>query len=169
MATRCTYGFYKNNKLKMDYNHYDSYPTGFGVLVVNFIRENSIQELHELFDKIILVNRYETPTIEQKSILLKHNIKHEHKEWKNILRSDAEFLVNYKRDMFFMLNYNDWFLSGQDWAYLINLDTELFEVYKHRFDGDPLDPIDINKYNQTYTLTYLSSLSKIDKTWNLDL
>ena len=54
MGTRGLYGFRKNGKDKITYNHWDSYPEGLGQNVLNFVKETSIEELNSIYDKIIL-------------------------------------------------------------------------------------------------------------------
>lgn len=65
MGTRGTYGFRKGGKDKLTYNHYDSYPDGLGAEVVQFVRDTPVQELNDIFDRLIMVEEDDTPTPEQ--------------------------------------------------------------------------------------------------------
>ena len=53
MSTRGTYGFIKDNITYLFYNHYDSYPSGFGEDVASFIERNTTESLNKILDKVI--------------------------------------------------------------------------------------------------------------------
>jgi hypothetical protein len=55
MGTRGLYGFRKDGVDKTTYNHYDSYPEGLGNLVVDFVRNTTIEYMREIYDRIIMV------------------------------------------------------------------------------------------------------------------
>jgi hypothetical protein len=61
MATDCIYGLYKSGELKTGFSGCDSYPSWFGQRVVGFIRGNTIEELHELYDQTRLYERKDEP------------------------------------------------------------------------------------------------------------
>ena len=65
MSTRGCYGFRKNGIDKLTYNHCDSYPDCLGRIMVGFCKETSIEEMNEIFDRIILVNAESKPTKKQ--------------------------------------------------------------------------------------------------------
>lgn len=43
MGTRGTYGFASNYKVKLTYNHFDSFPEGLGAVVVDFCRKTTAE------------------------------------------------------------------------------------------------------------------------------
>ena len=65
MGTRGLYGFRKNGKDKVTYNHWDSYPEGLGIEVIRFCNRHSIEGLRNLYDKIVLIDEESTPTPKQ--------------------------------------------------------------------------------------------------------
>ena len=65
MGTRGLYGFRKNGKDKVTYNHWDSYPEGLGIEVIRFCNRHSIEELSAIYDKIVLIDEESTPTPEE--------------------------------------------------------------------------------------------------------
>lgn len=176
MSTSCIYGFYKNGILKVDYNHSDSYPSGFGKSVVEFIRENSLEELQDLYDKMVVVPRKEEPSEEQMKELRENNIyldfgREEGFNWDLISICNYKFFEYYKKGVYFMPDYIDWFYAGQDWAYLIDLDDNLFQVYKCKYAKvDFADSIleKKNRYKDKYQLLAQFDLSNIPKNWYLN-
>lgn len=112
MGTRGAIGFCKNGVDKITYNHYDSYPSGLGNNVVDFIKSTTIKEMSEVFDKIVLIKDNE---VDYKA-----------------LRDYQGDLSAYKRGITRMIN-NATFMQDSlfcEWAYIINLDTNKLEVYK---------------------------------------
>lgn len=65
MGTRGIYGFRKNRKDKITYNHFDSYPDVLGSTMLGFCAATSIEEMNSLYDRIELVHEEEKPTPEQ--------------------------------------------------------------------------------------------------------
>ncbi len=62
MSTRGAYGLSKNGTDKILYNHFDSYPTGLGKDILQFIVDNDNEELNKLFDEIKVVKSDNIPT-----------------------------------------------------------------------------------------------------------
>lgn len=62
MGTRGCYGFRKNGMDKLTYNHYDSYPDYLGKIMATFCKETSLDEMNEIYDRLILVNENDKPT-----------------------------------------------------------------------------------------------------------
>lgn len=56
MRTRGLWGFKYNNEAKYTYNHYDSYVSGLGFNLKEELRNYTLGEMRDRFDKIILVN-----------------------------------------------------------------------------------------------------------------
>ena len=172
MSTSCTYGFYKNGDLKVDYNNSDSYPSGFGKHIVAFIRENTIDELNELYDKMVVVPRKEVPNEIETQNLKSKGIYIDSSEdvfnWEHISVFNESFLEYYKLGVYFIPDFSQWFYAGHDWAYLINLDDNTFEVYSRKYSKDENEEQlrEFNRYSDKYTLRGKFSLDKIPRDWN---
>lgn len=150
--TSCTYGFYKNGKYKVAYNNADSYPEYFGKEIVAFIRENTLEELNELADKIKLVKRHAMPTDKEYADIEKSNMYIEKNfTWDSLYFENCGFFDYYINGYLFMPDYSDW-MGHQDWSYIINLDENLFQIYKFK-----------NEFIREY------DLNKIPKDWYIDL
>jgi hypothetical protein len=65
MGTRGVVGFHRGGEDKIMYNHFDSYPECLGRDTINFIRETSIEEMNEIFERIIMVEMSSVPNTEQ--------------------------------------------------------------------------------------------------------
>ena len=59
-GTRGTYGFASNQKVKLTYNHFDSFPEGLGVIIVDFCKrttaENGWDKLRVAVDAVVMVD-----------------------------------------------------------------------------------------------------------------
>lgn len=168
MSTRCLYGFKKDGKIKLMYNHSDSYPSGFGQRIVLFIRENTIEELNEICNKIRLVNRKELPTDKDIYEMIEKNIYYKRDDrilnWENIFWINDTFLQYYKENFFCIPDFSDWLYELEDYLYIINLDTNKFEIYKMRLSNDEKDA---NDEYEKYKLLRNFDLDKIPKNWEL--
>lgn len=110
MGTDGAVGFIKNNHLTTIYNRMDSYPSGLGNDVLDFIRKYGVKEINRLVDSFILTDE------EDEAIPLYSLGDFWCREKKEILiYDDTSFL------------YNSLYC---EWVYIINLDTNKFEVYK---------------------------------------
>ena len=60
MGTRGAYGFKSQNKIKVIYNHFDSYPSGLGEDVVNFIQrvDHNLEGLKSHVDKMKAIPKH---------------------------------------------------------------------------------------------------------------
>ena len=135
MSTRGVYGLFKNGVDKVTYNHSDSYPSGLGNDIFNFIKETSIEELNKIFDKIILVQENDVPTIEQiincqeytDLTVSNQNIT----DFYCLLRKTQGNLGVYKGNLKYMIDYKDFVGNGLncEYAYIINLDENTLEFY----------------------------------------
>lgn len=149
MGTRGLYGFVKNDQKKLTYCHFDSYPTGLGQNIINFIKNTSIKEMNEIFDKIILVNKEDIPTEEQINECIKYSCNQIGKinEWYVLLRETQGDLNVYKNDCQYMID-NQTFIEDKlfcEWAYIINLDTNKLEIFSsgNIIKNIPLNEIDL--------------------------
>ena len=166
MSTSCLYGFKKDGKLKLAYNHSDSYPNGFGKQVVLFVRENTLEELNEICNKIKLVNRKELPNDNDIKEMIEKNIYYKNNEvilnWEDIFWVNDTFLYYYKKDFFAMPDFSEWLSGCQDYLYIINLDINKFEVYKMKFSDETKD---VNSEFEKYKLLKKFDLENIPKDW----
>ena len=58
MGTRGAIGFYRNGTEKVCYNHFDSYPSGLGDVLVNWLKNKTYDELVAICDSIELTEYY---------------------------------------------------------------------------------------------------------------
>lgn len=154
MGTRGVYGLRKNKQDKTSYNHFDSYPSGLGESIFAYIKKHSIEEMNNLYDRLILVNEtksiMELTAIERKKLkeLIEYDDKGKMKEtdmyW--LLRTFQGDLCKYSEyaDIDFMCNSNDFIKDSLfcEYGYIINLDTNKLEV----FEGFQTKPQKTNRY-----------------------
>lgn len=148
MSTRGCYGFRKNGKDKLTYNHYDSYPDGLGRTMVDFCKNTTIDELNEIFDRIILVNEDEKPTAKQikecKKFYNGDVGEQSVDDWYCLLYEAQGDLNAYKNGLKYMTDNHN-FIKDSLWceyAYIINLDTMELEFWK----GFQKEPDVFNRY-----------------------
>ena len=136
MSTRGVYGFYKGGKTKITYNHSDSYPGVLGSNVVEFVKDTPITELNEIFDRIILVDNKEEPTVEQVEECQKWAdlfvSAKDLTEWYVLLRMAQGDLYLYKEGLRYMIDSEDFIKDSLfcEWGYIINLDDNILEIYR---------------------------------------
>lgn len=189
MGTRGCYGFRKNGIDKLTYNHFDSYPDGLGRDVVKFCKETSIEEMNEIFDRIILIDENSKPTAEQIVECMKYYngdvSTRTQEDWYCLLRETQGNLSVYKNGLKYMIDNNDFIKDSLfcEFAYIINLDTNCLEFwvgFQHEPDagnrygtkeGDgyypckmvaeyPLEP----EYMETYSVQeYVDAMNEADK------
>lgn len=176
MATRGCYGFRKNGVDKLTYNHYDSYPDYLGKIMVTFCNETSLDEMNEIYDRLILVNENDKPTQEQIEECKRYyngDVSCKTPEdWYCLLRNAQGDLDAYKNGLKYMID-SCGFIKDSLWceyAYIINLDTyelefwvggqdkpDIYNRYGVEKDGDyypckmvasyPLATISLNEYS----------------------
>jgi hypothetical protein len=136
MGTRGTWGFRKDGMDKLTYNHFDSYPSGLGAIIKDFICKYPIQELKKTCDRIILVSGEVEPTDEQirecNNYLNLSVGKQDVKDWYCLLREAQSTPEEYVSKLRYMIA-NLSFIKDSlfcEWGYIINLDTEKLEIYK---------------------------------------
>lgn len=136
MGTRGCYGFRKNGADKLTYNHYDSYPDWLGTNMVKFCKETSVEEMHEIFDRLILVDRSSAPTKEQIVECIKFYdgsvSARKPEDWYCLLREAQGEPSVYKNGLRYMIDDNDFIEDSLfcEYAYIINLDTNCLEFWK---------------------------------------
>lgn len=136
MGTRGAYGFIKNGVEKITYNHFDSYPEWLGSNVVEFIQETGIRKLNEIFDSICMVNKKDVPT--KKQIEECEEFKdldvgsQSESDWYCLLRGAQGNLSAYSSGLKYMIDSSEFMFDSLfcEFAYIINLDTEMLEFYK---------------------------------------
>lgn len=145
MGTRGTYGLRKNDKDKLAYNHSDSYPEWLGDKIVKAIREMGIDRLNTLYKLIEMVDETDKITklhyerairtgifthakeVEQDSIVTMVG----QKSYYSLLRSIQGDLFGHEK-VGLMIDNGDFIYDSLfcEWGYIINLDTNMLEVYK---------------------------------------
>lgn len=154
MGTRGIYGLRKNKKDKITYNHYDSYPSWLGENIFDFIKRHSIEEMNNLYDRLILVDENKniiTLTAEEQEKLDKlieyddeGKIKEKDMYW--LLRTFQGNLDKYDefKNVDFMCDGHDFIKNSLfcEYGYIINLDTNKLEV----FEGFQTKPQKTNRY-----------------------
>ena len=135
MGTRGCYGFRKNGIDKTTYNHWDSYPDYLGKIMVEFCKGTTIQELNDIFDRIVLVDESSKPTKAQIAECIEYydgDVGTQRvDDWYCLLR-DAQGNPNvYKRGLKYMNDSRNFIKDSLfcEYAYIINLDTECLEFW----------------------------------------
>jgi hypothetical protein len=135
MGTRGAYGFYKDGVNKITYNHYDSYPSCLGHSMIEFVQDNSDENLNAIFDKIEMVEESSTPTEEQKKECEKWTSlavsSQSTDDWYCLLRNAQGVPEEFNKGLKFMTN-GEGFLRDSlfcEHAYVLNLDTKELEYY----------------------------------------
>ena len=137
MSTNGAWGFIRNGIEKITYNHSDSYPSGLGVTILEFVAKTPIKRMIEAAVEIILVSNEKRPTPEQieecRKWLDEGVSERRPEDWYCLLRGSQGEPKAYLEDGLRYMIDNHTFLEDSlfcEWAYLINLDTERLEVYK---------------------------------------
>lgn len=175
MGTRGAYGLYKKGETKVTYNHFDSYPSGLGEDLVQFLRQSNVKELNDTFDRIELIDEQVKPTAEQI-----HHCKpwtdlgvseQSEDDWYCLLRGAQGGLEAYRDGLKYMSDAKG-FLEDSlfcEWAYVINLDENTFEVYEgyqHTYQENRY-AIKTPKRSGYYSVRYLTAfpLEQIPENW----
>ena len=139
MSTRGAVGFRLNGVDKITYNHSDSYPSGLGQDVLDFLsgyfKKGTISGLKKKVNKIELIDAKVEPTLEQQERYKKYAdtgvSSGKLSEWYVLLRNLQGSLKDFLDAG--VMNDGSKFLSDSlfcEWAYIVNLDDETLEVYK---------------------------------------
>lgn len=136
MGTRGVFGFHKNGVDKIAYNHYDSYPSELGNSIKKFIKKHSVEEMNEIFDRIVMVSNKCPPTPEQIEECRKYTdlgvSEQSTKDWYCLLRHAQGDLEAYAGGLKYMED-DVAFLKNSlmcEWGYVINLTTNRLEIYR---------------------------------------
>jgi hypothetical protein len=129
--------FAHNGEIKAMYNHWDSYPTGLGDVMVKWMlaQDGDFSKAIEQFDRLTAVEEDSEPTEDQKLALVRYlDLGVGNKtdgDWYNLLRDTQGNPVGALEAGFFV----DYFKFGEDslfceYAYVVDLDRKVLEVYK---------------------------------------
>lgn len=145
MGTRGAYGFYKNKVTKITYNHFDSYPEGLGISLLDEIRKllhldgyrDGIEHLNDVFKNIVLVQE---DTVAPPDLVEKYKdfadtrvSTQEMTDWYVLLRDIQGTLQPYfTGEVKHMIDSRHFIKDSLfcEWAYIINLTTERYEVWE---------------------------------------
>jgi len=136
MGTRGVYGLRKDGKDKLTYNHYDSYPTGLGKAISEEIQEIGIKRLRQLFDRLEMVEDDAHPSEAhiQRALrlgLIDDDTSPKELAYYELLRKGQGELKTHI-DTQLMIESNNFIEDSLycEWGYIINLDTNMLEIYK---------------------------------------
>jgi len=143
IGTRGIIGFRLKGQDKLTYNHFDSYPDGLGVNILEEIRKVSLEALKAAAERIILVQNGKEPSKEQideckqwaDTAISERTLK----EWYCLLRNAQGTLRPYiDGNLRYMIDNSDFIKDSLfcEWAYIVNLDTGKLEVW-HGFQEAP--------------------------------
>ena len=157
MGTRGLYGIRKNDIDKCTYNHYDSYPSYLGSKILEFCKNNDVEDLKRLFFNIEMVDEHGKPTEEQIRICKEGGYADfsvssgSEQDWYCLLRNLQGNFDAYQKGIdedlvMFMTEGIDFIKNSLfcEYAYIINLDTEMLEYY----EGSQHSPQDGNRYGR---------------------
>jgi len=136
MGTRGVYGFRLNGEDLVQYNHWDSYPSGLGITILDFIRSTTTDEMRKIAQGLILVDEDSKPTPEQidecRQYLDLGVSKQSPYDWYCLLREAQGKPAAWKDGLQYVIDSHEFMADSLfcEWAYCINLDDETLEVYK---------------------------------------
>jgi hypothetical protein len=147
MGTRGVYGFRLKGEDKVSYNQYDSYPSGLGQTVVEFIQNTDDKELKRIAKGVVVVSDTAPPLkrhvreCQELGIVDLGVSEQSEGDWYCLVRGaqgEPEYL---KKGLRYMYGDPGFLLDGLycEWAYIINLDDMVLEVYQG-FNKDPSAP-----------------------------
>ena len=137
MGTRGLMAFAHDGKVKAMYNHYDSYPSGLGKDIADWVRglPEDLSEEIALFDRLEAVDEDVDPTEDQKLALLRYfNPRvstQSDNDWYSLLRETQGDPAATLSAGFYVDGYEFGYDSlFCEWGYVIDLDRKVVEVYK---------------------------------------
>jgi hypothetical protein len=135
MGTRGAFGVIIGEKEKLAYNHFDSYPEGKGIEVLQWLRDADMKAVRRLSAKARVIDPETKPTAEDKKRLKPYTdlgvSKQSEDDWYCLTRS-SQGDMSAMLDSGYVLDAGDFPLDSLfcEWAYIIDLDTNGFEVYR---------------------------------------
>ena len=154
MGTRGAYGFYHDGQTKAAYNHFDSYPAGLGVEIVNGLfmaLRGHVAEGEESVRKLLTFAFYSVQLVPEdgrpEGELMRNAQDHWHlpspgedETWYDWLRSLQGDIRAWMTPYVSLPMPNAVHFLGDslfcEWAYIVNIDELMLEVYKG-FNKDP--------------------------------
>ena len=138
MGTRGLFGFHFRGKYYVVYNHWDSYPSGLGYIIVKelqeAIRSGKLEEWIRLLEQLKVVDPQVPPTPEDIQTLRSFTdlgvSTQSTSDWYCLLRGCQGSLEQVLRSRY-LLNATDpdGIPCWEEYAYVINLDTKQLEYY----------------------------------------
>lgn len=129
--------FAHSGKVKAMYNHFDSYPSGLGQEIVDWmlnLDDQGFAEAVEQFDRLEAVDEEVPPTEDQQLALLKYFdprvSTQSSNDWYSLLRHAQGNPAETLKAGFFV-DYNDFAYDSLfcEWGYVVDLDRRVLEVY----------------------------------------
>lgn len=153
MSTRGAWGIKRGDKIIVQYNHFDSYPTGLGKKIVEDLNEwykdapeEWIKRLNEVLDEVEVIDEEKTPqpTEEQLQYIRDEGISfnENQKEWFSVLSELQGRVLPYLKGFKYFLDWGVEWLNDEllcEWAYIFNLDNNTLEI-----NGIPYPIKDLN-------------------------
>lgn len=136
MGTRGAYGFRIGRQDKVSYNHSDSYPSGLGNDIVNFIANHTPKSLKQIAEKIEMVSEEKEPTKKQiQECESWSNVSvgsRKITDWYCLLRESQGNLYAFDNGLKYMIDSKNFLLDSLfcEYAYIINVSTQKLEFYK---------------------------------------
>ena len=150
MGTRHLIAVMKNNDYKVaQYGQWDGYPEGQGVKVLNFLKENNIEEFKEKISKCKFIEDdsfferiYRELNIEPKNgFITMDDVDKFKRKYPQLDRDMGADILNFimKNDDIILKNSIEFVKDSLfcEWCYVIDLDKNTFEVYEG-FNTSPL-------------------------------
>lgn len=183
MGTRGAIGVYVDGVTKAAYNQFDMYPDGHGQQVVNEIKElletYSLEELRAKAAAMVAIDKKTTPTDEQKTKLAPYYASRVSSQstddWYCLFREMQGGIKTYL-EVGMMLDQAVFLADSLfcEYAYILNLDDNLFEIYEGFRTTPPLGRYASLPYeqahrgeNQYYPVSLVSAfpLDNIPENW----
>jgi hypothetical protein len=134
MGTRGAFGFILGESEKIAYNHFDSYPDGKGLDVLRFVRGADLPYLRQQAEELKVVG--DTPPTPEDVEALKPwtdlGVSEQSTEDWYCLTRGMQGDLGETLNSGYMLDGSDFPLDSLfcEWAYIVDLDQNVFEVYK---------------------------------------
>ena len=135
MGTRGLWGFRKDGKDKLTYNHFDSYPDCLGHTIVEFLKKHTKKELEDIAKRIVLVDEDKLATAEAMVLCKKYCdtgvSTQQITDWNCLLRGAQGCPEAYADGLRFMIDDAEFIKNSLfcEYAYIINLDDNVLEYW----------------------------------------
>ena len=141
MGTRGAFGVIIGEKEKIAYNHFDSYPDGKGIDTLRWLRQSiadgELENLRKLAEDARVVREDDKPTAKDKKKLAAYTNLNVYgngqgdDDWYVLMR-DLQGDLGEMLKVGYILDMHEFPLHSLfcEWVYLVDLDRNMFEVYK---------------------------------------